>query len=66
MDNIGQRISDEINALANQLRALRVSGADKAHVSAIEERLRSRWADLRAHRAGGRASEPIERRHGRW
>lgn len=71
MDDVTVRMNAEINALANQLRGLRVTGADSAQVRALEERLRSRWADLRAHRAGanapgGASSMPLERRHTRW
>ena len=71
MDNVTASINAEINALANQLRGMRVTGVDSAQVRALEERLRKRWADLRAHRAGantlgGASAPPVERRHTRW
>jgi hypothetical protein len=69
MDAASTKISADINKIANQLRALRVTGADAAHVKALEEKLRVRWSELRAHRASVRspgASSFGERRQTRW
>jgi hypothetical protein len=70
MDDVARRINADINKLANELRGMRVTGAERAQVRALEDRLRTRWADLRAHRAGANApggtAPPLERRHTRW
>jgi hypothetical protein len=71
MDNTSTQIHAEINKLAKQIRTLRVTGADYTQVRALEERLRTRWADLRAHRAGANANPNAahlqpERRSSRW
>lgn len=70
MDDTSAKINADINKMANQLRALRVTGADSAQVKALEEKLRLRWSDLRAHRAGvrmpGSSNIPTDRKYTRW
>jgi hypothetical protein len=70
MDDTSAKINADINRMANQLRALRVAGADFAKVKALEEKLRLRWGDLRAYRAGGAApadsASQGERKYTRW
>ena len=70
MDDTSTKINADINKMANQLRALRVTGADSAQVKALEEKLRLRWSDLRAHRAGARtpgaSNTAADRKYTRW
>lgn len=60
-DSRAQLLS-EINKLANQARDLRAVRGDPTKIKSIDDRLRGKWAELRALRAGAPSNPPPPRR----